>query len=94
MGDELESSTSLEDFFDFKDGKISVKEGSDTSFAVKLLVDKANETARNQTAEAVKDTLLKATVATLSNIQSILNNYTTLIDEIKSTVVDSVSHNG
>ncbi|QIG69693.1 hypothetical protein EVB81_124 [Rhizobium phage RHph_I46] len=94
MGDELESSTSFEDFFDFRDGKISVKEGSDTSFAVKLLVDKANETARNQTAEAVKDTILKATVATLSNIQSILNNYTTLIEEIKSTVVDSVSHNG
>ncbi|QIG68059.1 hypothetical protein EVB55_124 [Rhizobium phage RHph_Y68] len=95
MGDELESSAiKFEDFFEFKDGRVSVKEGSDTSFAVKLLVEKANHTARNQTEEAVKDVLLKASVAALNNIQNILNSYTTLIEEIKSTVVDQVSHNG
>jgi hypothetical protein len=93
MGDETTSFSAFEDFFEFKDGKISVKEGSDTSFATKLLIDKVNQSARNQTAETVKDLVLKATVATVANIQMILENYTNLINEIKGAVIEQTPHN-
>ncbi|QGZ13995.1 hypothetical protein PP939_gp231 [Rhizobium phage RL38J1] len=90
MNEEL-NIESVEDVFIVKDGKLSIRDGIDASFATKFLVDKVNESARNQNAESMKDLLLKATVAAVASIDKVLEGYKAIIAEIQTSVAEQTA---
>ncbi|QNH71552.1 hypothetical protein PP938_gp193 [Rhizobium phage AF3] len=77
--------------FIVKDGKLSIRDGIDASFATKFLVDKVNESARNQNAESAKDLILKATVAAVASIDKVLEGYKAILAEIHTSVTEQTS---